>query len=404
MLRATSIALGLASFIVAVGAADPSQWTADPRLHRSMWGIAYTAEHAANYPACGDTLDEVVRDVQLMSQLTTRIRTYGTDCNQLRLVQQAIQQTKTNLHVYAGIYIDGNETTFERQRDEAFAVFDQYGVDNVLGITVGNEYLLQAYTANPATLETAQTYLISKIQDVRTMLASKNYGKTIPVGSADAGSQITATYAQAADFIMANSHPFFSGVTIDGAAIWTAEYLVNEQPHFATDAGKLLLSSEVGWPTDAMATTDPAGLTLNGSIASTANLQTMLDTFVCATNANLTAGSALGHGYFWFELFDQEWKVQYGGAEPYWGLFDKDRNLKDITIPSCIAPEEAPVGNMGNNTGSGSSSGSSGNGGSGGSGSNGGSGNSQNGATGSNVVLSAFTALILAAVGGLALL
>lgn len=59
--------------------------------------------------------------------------------------------------------------------------------------------------------------------------------------------------------------------------------------------------------------------------------------------------------YLCLELFDQKWKNQYGGAEPFWGLFDENRNLKDLTIPSCIADEEAPVGDMGSNTGSGSS-------------------------------------------------
>ncbi len=52
---------------------------------------------------------------------------------------------------------------------------------------------------------------------------------------------------------MANSHPFFSGVTVDGAAAWTAQYLIDQEPHFATDAGKPLYSAEIGWPTDAIA-------------------------------------------------------------------------------------------------------------------------------------------------------
>lgn len=109
--------------------------------------------------------------------------------------------SKRNLHVFAGIYIDGNETTYERQRDQAFDVLDKYGVDNILGITVGNEYLLQAYTADPASVTTAETYLISKINEVRTMVQAKNYGKTIPVGSADAGSQITPELSAAADYV-----------------------------------------------------------------------------------------------------------------------------------------------------------------------------------------------------------
>ena len=149
--------------------------------------------------------------------MTTRIRLYGTDCEQFRNVQQAISDTKTNIHVYAGIYIDGmsptyfmsegfgltfelgNDTTYTRQRDEAFAVLDKYGVDNILGVTVGNEYLLQA--SQGGSLSTAQTYLIEKINEVRTMIKAKGYSKTIPVGSADAGSMITADLAAAADYV-----------------------------------------------------------------------------------------------------------------------------------------------------------------------------------------------------------
>lgn len=36
-----------------------------------------------------------------------------------------------------------------------------------------------------------------------------------------------------------------------------------------------------------------------------------------------------------FEAFDEPWKEIYGGVEPHWGIFDSDRNLKDITIPTC---------------------------------------------------------------------
>lgn len=53
-----------------------------------------------------------------------------------------------------------------------------------------------------------------------------------------------------------------------------------------------------------------------------------LDTYVCQANSN-------GTQYFYFEAFDEPWKEIYGGVEPYWGLFDSDRNLKSVTIPTC---------------------------------------------------------------------
>ena len=79
-------------------------------------------------------------------------------------------------------------------------MLDEYGLDNILGIAVGNEWLLDN-NADATTLANATTYLLAKIADTRSVLASKNYNKTIPVGSADAGSMVTAQYAAACDFV-----------------------------------------------------------------------------------------------------------------------------------------------------------------------------------------------------------
>ena len=29
-------------------------------------------------------------------------------------------------------------------------------------------------------------------------------------------------------------------------------------------------------------------------------------------------------------------RSQFGGVEPYWGLFDSNRVLKNVTIPICL--------------------------------------------------------------------
>ncbi|KAJ3795930.1 hypothetical protein GGU11DRAFT_746604 [Lentinula aff. detonsa] len=64
---------------------DPSQFTKDSSLKRSFWGIAYTPKGTL-YPDCGAKLSDVVTDIQLLSQLTARIRVYGADCNTTALV------------------------------------------------------------------------------------------------------------------------------------------------------------------------------------------------------------------------------------------------------------------------------------------------------------------------------
>jgi hypothetical protein len=82
---------------------DPSTFEKDPRLIQSFWGMAYTPE-GSQLPNCGNNLcasvswltsravadglgtASVIEDIQLMSQLTTRVRLYGADCNQSALV------------------------------------------------------------------------------------------------------------------------------------------------------------------------------------------------------------------------------------------------------------------------------------------------------------------------------
>lgn len=359
----TPFALAALLFASVAVYADDSKFDLDPRLHQSMWGIAYTPPFASNYPTCGDTIENIVKDIQLMSQLSTRLRLYGADCGQTDLVLNALQRTNVNMQVWLGIFIDGTDATYQRQLQETFDAIKKYGTKNVAGITVGNEYILQANTNNPATRPTAEAYVIKQMADCRAQLKAQNFDKAIPVGTADAGSMVTLALSEGAEYVMANTHAFFSGINIGGAADWIAQYLVHDEPRFVAQASNkpTLLNAEVGWPSDAIAGGD---LTLNGSIASVPNLQMFLDTFVCAANKNNT------NGYFYFEFADGAWKTQYGGAEPFWGLFDKDRNLKPITIPTCLAEAAVtPGANTVPGGGGGSTSGGSGSSGSGSSGS-----------------------------------
>ena len=72
---------------------------------------------------------------------------------------------------------------------------EEFGVEHVAGITVGNEYLLNGGPADA---------LITKMAAMRTMLAGMNLGKTIPVGTADAGSMVTTSLGAGSDYVMAN--------------------------------------------------------------------------------------------------------------------------------------------------------------------------------------------------------
>jgi hypothetical protein len=52
---------------------DPSQFVKDTKLKQSFYGVAYTMMDAL-YPDCNEGLPSVIEDMQILSQLTTRIR------------------------------------------------------------------------------------------------------------------------------------------------------------------------------------------------------------------------------------------------------------------------------------------------------------------------------------------
>lgn len=258
------------------------------------------------------------------------------------LVLDAIQRTQVNLTVFLGLYFDDTAAggpVFLRQLGEIEAALKAFGTSYVDGIIVGNEYILNLFndakagTAAAAAQKAGERIVLANIVATRTAITALNLSSTVLIGTADAGSMITATLSAASDFIMANVHAFFSGVSIADAAAWTYNYLNTDTPSIALKAANhpALYAAEVGWPSAA----EPNGsLTLNGSDASMTNMQTFLDTFVCASNTNATKS-------FWFEAFDETWKLgAYGGAESHWGLMYANRTLKDVTIPNCPATFE----------------------------------------------------------------
>jgi exo-beta-1,3-glucanase (GH17 family) len=321
------------SSVVSENNNDPSNFEKNPALKQSFYGLAYTPE-GSQLPDCGNTLAGVITDIQLISQLTTRIRLYGADCNQTELVLEAIKQTKVNVSVIVANYpiaTDGG-AAYTRQAIELEDAIKSYGTGNMIGMTVGNEFILDylddngATDPNSAVGNTGAAILMGFINDTKTMLS--NLSVTLPVGNSDAGAYFNDLVLGDVDYGMANVHPWFANVSIDQAAGWTWTFFTGTDVALAdTLSNKPTMSiAETGWPTNS---TDASNETNGPSNATEPNLQTFLDTFVCQANAN-------GTEYYFFEAFDEPWKgEQFGGVEGYWGLFYSNKTLKGITIPDC---------------------------------------------------------------------
>ena len=114
--------------------------------------------------------------------------------------------------------------------------------------------------------------LISNITDTRNAIAALNLDKTIPIGTADAGSFFNTQVLQSVDFGMSNIHAWFANVSIDQSAGWVNEFFqeTNVQPAAQLSNHPTMYIAETGWPT----ASKDAGNSNNGpSIASEPNLQ-----------------------------------------------------------------------------------------------------------------------------------
>ncbi|CAL3971143.1 unnamed protein product [Diplocarpon coronariae] len=296
------------------------------KLHKVFPGIDYTPMYT-QYPDClsyPPSQNNVTRDLAVISQLTNTIRLYGTDCNQTELVIHSISQLGLNstMKIWMGVWQDKNETTNARQLAQMYDVFDKYGGDPFVGVIIGNEVLFRE--------DMTLTELGDLLSGVKSNLTAK--GIDLPLATSDLGDDWTQGLADIVDVVMANIHPFFAGVTADTAAAWTWDFWQKNDVVLKADAKKHVIS-ETGWPSTGGTNCGGAATCSQGSVAGITEMNTFMENWVCQALEN-------GTNYFWFESFDEPWKIKFNEDgkewEDKWGLMDVNRNIKPgVEIPDC---------------------------------------------------------------------
>ncbi|KAF2157335.1 glycoside hydrolase family 17 protein [Myriangium duriaei CBS 260.36] len=310
----------------------------NPDLHKVFPVMDYTP-YNTQFPACLDSppsQDNVTMDMAVLSQLTPAIRFYGTDCNQTQMALTAIDRLGLNstMKVWLGVWIDTNTTTNDRQLAQMYDILKVYPADHFSGVIVGNEVLFRK--------DQTEAHMVQLLSDVRTNLT--NMGIKLSVSTSDLGSSWNTTLADASDHVMGNIHPFFAGVPAPGAASWTWSFWQNFDVSVAPESSKSAATgniprniiSETGWPSaggNDCGTEDACTSATVGSVAGITEMNQFMDDWICQANAN-------GTMYFWFEAFDEPWKVKFNTQneqwEDKWGLMGIDRKLKSgVTIPNC---------------------------------------------------------------------
>jgi exo-beta-1,3-glucanase (GH17 family) len=115
----------------------------------------------------------------------------------------------------------------------------------------------------------------------------------------------------ACDVILANCYPFWEGCAAEYSTLYMKD-MYQRAVHAAN--GRKVIISETGWPN--------IGSPTGAAMPSHANaVRYFLNAFQWAADEGIEI--------FYFSSFDEDWKTDdEGDVGAYWGLWDKDGNLK----------------------------------------------------------------------------
>jgi exo-beta-1,3-glucanase (GH17 family) len=201
---------------------------------------------------------------------------------------------KTMVGIWLGDDKEKNEVELANGIEVAKA-----GHANILA--VGNEVLLRG--------DLSEDELIDYIN------RAKQGAPNVEVGYVDAYFEFAVhpRVTEACDVILANCYPFWEGCPAEHSLLYMKEMY---RRAVSVANGKKVIISETGWPN--------VGTPEMGAVPSTENaIKYFINAYQWAEEEGIEI--------FYFSSFDETWKVDAeGDVGAYWGLWDKDGNLKYV--------------------------------------------------------------------------
>ena len=135
----------------------------------------------------------------------------------------------------------------------------------------------------------------------------------IPVGYVDAYYEFTLRpkITEACDVILANCYPYWEGCSMDYSLVYMKQMYYQA---LQAGKGKKVIITETGWPSE--------GGSLKDAVANRGNaIKYFINSQLWSQEDEIEM--------FYFSSFDESWKVgDEGDVGAYWGLWDKQENLK----------------------------------------------------------------------------
>jgi exo-beta-1,3-glucanase (GH17 family) len=261
----------------------------------SLAGLAYGSAHTGQDPTRGvfPSSEEIEADMPTLASLTGYIRIYSATGPAEAIVQAA---QAANLCVALGIDLSSDPAANAR---EMMAGVRLASNSTVHALIVGNEVLQNGVLS--------EQQLRSDIDQVRAQL-----GRAVPITVADTDTAWLQhpDLARDVDFITVHIYPFWQGVSIESALQSLDQAYTRLQKAFP---GKQIVIGETGWPS--------AGPPYEAAIPSAANQARYVSEFINWAQAKHVQ-------YFYFDAFDEDWKIHEMGVGTHWGLYQQNGELK----------------------------------------------------------------------------
>lgn len=264
-------------------------------LAQGMHGLCFSPYTEGQQP--GDQLSEeqIRHRMEIIKPYTKWIRSFScTDGNELiaRIAHEY------GIKTLVGAWLGSDPEINQREVEGLINMVNEGYVDIA---AVGNEVMYRG--------DLEEHELLEFIYQVKDQV------KNVPVGYVDAYYEFSERPAitEACDVILANCYPFWEGCDQDYSLLYMKE-MYNRAKRAGN--GKKVIISETGWPDQ--------GTSLEGAFPSPENaMKYFINTQKWSREEDIEI--------FYFSSFDESWKVaSEGDVGAYWGIWDKDENLKLI--------------------------------------------------------------------------
>ena len=262
-------------------------------LATGIHGIGFSAYEEGQQPGDQLQLEQVERRMAILEPSIQWVRSFScTQGNELIPTVAKKMGIKTLVGAWLGDDLEKNELEIEGLIQLAKAGYVDIAA-------VGNEVMYRK--------ELTEEQLLNYIQRVKEAIPQ------IPVGYVDAYYEFEDRPAitEICDVILANCYPFWEGCAIEYSLLYMKDMYRRTQK---VAAGKKVIITETGWPN--------RGENFYGAEPSQENaLRYFLNTQQWSREEKIDI--------FYFSSFDESWKVgAEGDVGAFWGLWDKDEQLK----------------------------------------------------------------------------